>query len=272
MSEYSKLVFSYNSFLVDFLKLAKKISPEVRQLIKAEHRSINKCDNVYIEFAKEHLDLQGLSSSSPNEGFIINGLSVQSLLSIEDAEVRLPILRLLYVLAAIAQLHKLDKPDDIEKLLNLVVKFQHGEFTLSTQGIFEDDVLNSLILKLKTLCVEEVVTKSQKGLDSAIKSPHEMIMENLHNTKIGSIAKEIAEELDFSHVDMQNPEKWLDIANMTNPNSFLGNIVGKLGSKLTDKMKNGELSQDDLFADATMLMKSMGLGSGLMDALSQKGI
>lgn len=66
----------------------------------------------------------------------------------------------------------------------------------------------------------------------------------MHTSKIGSLAREIAEDLDLG--DVQKPEDIL--------NRGIGDIVGKVSSKLQEKFQNGSIKQDDLMREAMQFM------------------
>lgn len=81
----------------------------------------------------------------------------------------------------------------------------------------------------------------------------------LQNTKIGNIAKEISEELDLSSLNIQKPEDLLSMGS----NGILGNIIGKVGSKIHAKIDNGELKHEDLMSEAMSMMSMLGgMGGG----------
>lgn len=94
-------------------------------------------------------------------------------------------------------------------------------------------------------------------------------LKNLFNGKIGSLAKEMAEEIakDLEGVlgDQENVENPNDIFKnmLKNPKKFL-DLIKTVGSKLNAKMQSGEISKDDLMKEAAEWvgkMKEMGGGS-----------
>ena len=291
MAEESKLIFSYNSFLVDFLLLAKQISPEIKQRVKENYRSVDKREPSHVDFGAKNLPLDVLSQTKPADlgkaeldANIVDGITVRDVVEYAAADdasdddkdaascLRTGLLRVMYVLASLARLRQLESTDGLEPLLELIMRIQAvgswagwpdpapaiGGLDKTIDGV-EDACVRGLLSGLFELCVTQVTSK--KALSDVPEALRETFA-SIQNSRIGSIAKEIAEEIDFSGIDTSKPEQWLDLANITNPNSFLGNIVGKLGTKITAKMQNGELNQEDIFADAMSLMKSMGVGGG----------
>lgn len=287
----AKLVFSYNSFLVDFLLLAKRISPEIKQRVKEHHRSVDKRDPQHLDFGAKNLPLDGLSTTKPSmldkadasilDACIVDGITVMDIVGNESKEedqegLRIGMLRNLYVLASIARLQLLASSVAgdamLEPLLELIMRIQAvgtwsgwpepaPSITNLDTAIAEvdDECIRGLLGGLFDMCVTQATT-SKDGIADVPEALRDTLS-NLKNSKIGSIAKEIAEEIDFSGIDAGKPEEWLDISNISNPNSFIGNIVGKLGTKLTAKMQNGELKQEDIITDVMSLMMSMGGGA-----------
>ena len=292
----SKLTFTYNSFLADFLMLAKRMSPEMRERVKDKYRSIDKRDKSHIEFAAGHLPLVELAGVRPADlsnmkdvefakREVAEGIRIADVIGFEAAPgcsdddkeaaegLRAGMLRNMYVLACITRLHQLDANDaTLTELLNLIMRIQAvatwagwpepapaiGDLEESMQKV-EDTTVKGLLGCLFNM---SVISSSSSSAAPEVPAALKETFGQLQNSKIGAIAKEIAEELDVSSIDTKNPESWLDLSNITNPNSFLGNVVNKLGTKITTKMQNGELKQEDIFNDAMALMRSMSTAGG----------
>jgi len=86
-------------------------------------------------------------------------------------------------------------------------------------------------------------------------------LKGLFDGKIGSLAKEMAEEIadDFKDLidenDVQNPQDVIKKL-MKNPGK-ISELMKTVGSKLDAKMKNGEISKDELMKEATEMMGKM---------------
>ena len=78
-------------------------------------------------------------------------------------------------------------------------------------------------------------------------------------TKIGALAKEISSSIDLSTMTDMDPSKPFDISMLMSSNSPLTSIVSQVGSTIQSKIASGELKQEDLFAEAMSLMKTMDL-------------
>jgi hypothetical protein len=89
-------------------------------------------------------------------------------------------------------------------------------------------------------------------------------LKSLFNGKIGSLAQEMAEEIsgefkDFLGEDMGDVTNTEDVLKklMKNPKKIM-DLVKTVGGKLDAKMKNGEISKEELMKEATDMMKNMG--------------
>ena len=88
-------------------------------------------------------------------------------------------------------------------------------------------------------------------------------MNFLNNSKIGSLAKEISDEIDVKSMNVDNPNDLFNMDNMfSNNGNPLGNIIQKVSSTITNKINNGELNQEELMSEAFSLMNKMNGKSG----------
>ena len=115
---------------------------------------------------------------------------------------------------------------------------------------------------------EDTFSAGDTGAMPNVDDLHEHI-KGLFDGKIGSLAKELAEELsgDVMHMfddGSGNIKNTSDILKkmMKNPAQIM-ELVKKIGSKLDDKMKNGNISQEEIMKEAGDLMSKMkGMGNG----------
>ena len=84
-------------------------------------------------------------------------------------------------------------------------------------------------------------------------------MNNLINGKIGSLAKEIAEESakEFD-IDAENISDVNDVLKgfMKNPTKLLG-LINNINAKINSKMKDGSIKESELLEEATQIFKNM---------------
>ena len=99
-------------------------------------------------------------------------------------------------------------------------------------------------------------------------------LRNLFNGKIGSLAKEMAEEIadDFKDLidenDVQDPKDVIKKL-MKNPGK-IQELMKTVGKKLDNKMKSGEISKEELMKEASEMMgqmRDMGEGGEMNDML-----
>ena len=120
------------------------------------------------------------------------------------------------------------------------------------QDILEDEVKDLLDLVIKTTSNVKV------ELDEEIKNTGEGIENMFGNSKIASLAREIAEDVDVSQLNSDNPDEMIKNLLNFNENSILTNIIQKVGSTLGDKMSKGELTQEELMGEASTMMSMLG--------------
>jgi hypothetical protein len=91
-------------------------------------------------------------------------------------------------------------------------------------------------------------------------------LKSLFDGKIGTLAKELAEEMSGEVMDMFDDGEAKETSDvlkkmMRNPKKIM-DLVKKIGSKLDDKMKAGSISQEELMKEATEMMSKMKGGAG----------
>jgi hypothetical protein len=94
-------------------------------------------------------------------------------------------------------------------------------------------------------------------------------IKGIFNGKIGSLAKELADELSGEVMDMFGEGTGGEVKStsdifkkmMKNPKKIV-DLIKKIGSKIDDKMKSGNISQEEMMKEASELMSKMkGMGN-----------
>lgn len=103
--------------------------------------------------------------------------------------------------------------------------------------------------------------ETTNNTDYAIPDKEELFshINKLINGKIGSLAKEIAEETTKDmNLDTENITDVNDVLKgfMKNPAKLLG-LIGKISNKINSKMKDGSLKESELLEEATNIFKNM---------------
>ena len=114
------------------------------------------------------------------------------------------------------------------------------EISSALDDIYDDDIRS--LLKLIEATTGDIAPQddSYEGLN----------LPQLEGTKIGNMAKEISEELDMSNLKIEKPE---DVMKLITSDA-LGNIIGKVGSKIQEKISSGEVRREDLVSEAFNMM------------------
>jgi hypothetical protein len=166
------------------------------------------------------------------------------------------------------ELHKLF--DNTLHLLRLIQsdKKETTEYKELFEEIIDDDV-SKLLSKVSV--VSHVVEPEQLGGDAKPDGSPFDILQSLENSKIANLAKEITSEIDLSNLSIDKPEDISKLMNMSGDNNFLGDIVSKVSSKLTEKLSTGELKQEDLMNEAMSVMGALNGSDGLGSLLKNMG-
>ena len=110
---------------------------------------------------------------------------------------------------------------------------------------------------------------NEAGEDGAMPNADDLHnhLKSLFDGKIGTLAKELAEEMSGDVMSMFNEGDEAKDTNdvlkkmMRNPKKIM-DIVKKIGTKLDDKMKSGSISQEELMKEAGEMMSKMKGGAG----------
>jgi hypothetical protein len=95
-------------------------------------------------------------------------------------------------------------------------------------------------------------------------------LDGLMNGKIGTLAKEIAEEATKDLGDLGSHDDFMKNI-MKNPTKIL-DLVKNIGTKLENKIKTGEVKQSELLEEATEIMKNMKDIPGIKEMMTKMGM
>lgn len=242
------IVYTFNKFYYDFLKSLKRseiVASEAKDLIKKDYKSCNYETETHIKNFTESLDsidFSSLCSKTKNiENFdnlvVLTGLTFKKCVTgtVPDS-----LISHMYILVLFSHLYKTQNDNDelFNFVMNSLKSIQNGG-AFDNDTIMDDDILGLLSNIKDTLPVQ---------LDP---------IHNLEKTKIGEIAKEIANELNFNENDLKNPADMLK-----NNGDMLGKIVSNVSSKLQKKFEDGSIKHDELLSEAMSVIGSLGGGSG----------
>tara|TARA_Y100000389_G_scaffold27557_1_gene23649 strand:- start:6240 stop:7247 length:1008 start_codon:yes stop_codon:yes gene_type:complete len=107
---------------------------------------------------------------------------------------------------------------------------------------------------------DEAGGKSSEGIDEQFLPKIGNL--DLFDTKIGSLAKEISEEINLDNIDPEKLLSGLNGGNMDIEGSGIMNLIGTIGDKVKNKIDGGSLDQDNLVNEANNIMGEFGKMGG----------
>ena len=161
------------------------------------------------------------------------------------------------------------------KVVKILSMIQNSQYPSTELADIIDDDIKSLVSKIKVFDVVNDDIKIDETADTMPVPPKDFL-ESIENSKIANIAKEISKEIDISNINIEKPEDVAKLMDFSGSNNFLGNIVSKVSTKLTEKISSGEINQDDLLSEAMSMMGMLNGGgaggaSGIADILKNMG-
>ena len=148
-------------------------------------------------------------------------------------------------------------------------KESFGDTSKIFEGIKEDDLHKKIAETMDGM--KDFFTDASSNADgsSNFMDPENLKthLDGLMNGKIGSLAKEIAEEAASSIGDQAEFMKTI----MQNPQKILS-LVKDIGGKLEDRIKKGDVKQSELLEEATEIMEKMKDIPGLKQMMSKMGM
>lgn len=147
-------------------------------------------------------------------------------------------------------------------------QFEDENFMNGNEGIQEQmmNMVQKLMEETQDIDIEEL-DKSDSGTDSDTekdtngdtKTQQEEYENMFKDTKIGSLAKEIAEDIDmsaFDMSDMQSPDVSAVMQKLVGGGG-LKNLVKTVADKLKKKMESGDINQEELIGEVHEMMEKM---------------
>ena len=110
--------------------------------------------------------------------------------------------------------------------------------------------------KLKGVTIEDslIPEKYRKIVNRiaelAIENKTGFSMEDIEDTSIGKLAKEIMEDVDIEKVKKSINTEGDILGALSDPDNGIGNLISDVSQKMATKLKSGELKQDALLKDA----------------------
>ncbi len=147
------------------------------------------------------------------------------------------------------------------KVVKILAMLQKEQDVSSELDDIVDDDVKAILSKIKSFNTPDADTKLDDAAD-ALPIPPTEFLESIENSKIASLAKDIAKDIDISSLNIEKPEDIAKMLDFSGENNFIGNIVNKVSSTLSEKIGTGELNQEDLMNEAMSMMGMLNGGKG----------
>jgi len=266
MDLHDSISFTFNKFFYDLVKGVMDLSGgEVRKTLKQHYkvRATNTHQNIELfNNALNDSVYQKLVSLNP-EGLlvddefkameIVQGVKVSAILDNTPADYHTTFASFVYIFTLLGVVYKEKDESAGRELFNAIMgalrNMQRGEeYESCLADVYDDDI------KVLVGHTSKVIKNTANDLEE--KDVPELTPEFLEGTKIGSLAKEITKEINLEDLNIDKPE---DLLNMSNTN-VIGNIMGKVGTKINEKLEKGEIKHEDLLKEAFSLLGAMQKG------------
>lgn len=281
-----------------FLREIKTIDDDIKKNVKENYKVIVKSSNEYIEFFWSNFSKYDNKISSSNEQLleleVFKSIPLGSVLEKTGETNKCKVWNYIYILSILSMLyyttprnvHDSDNQDNLEnidetsdnisaehdtlfgKVINIIGMKLRGENCESDlQDVIDDDI-RSLIDK-----IEQVDAQGDNVSDANTSTSSNddifSMFSSLQNSKICNLAKEISSEIDTSDLKLDSPEDIMKLMDFSGggPN-MLSNIIGKVSSKIQNKISNGEIKHEDLLGEAMNMMSMMtksGIGNSMFN-------
>lgn len=293
----TKVVYTFNKFYGNFLRDAKN-DEGIKKVIKENYKVIVKVSPDYINFFWSELKpyVSNIDPSNENvmNACVFKGVKVADVVSklgeLSESNV-VTVWNYIYILSALAIVYDNipektvtteqnttetvtvdDKETDeeprlepieeatsedevmFEKIIKVFGMVQRGDDAFSELTEILDDDLRNVLSKISK---PNVATDDKDDLMS--------MFSTIENSKICNLAKEISSEIDVSNLKIESPQDVMKLMDFSGSNNVLGNIIGKVSTKIQEKISTGEIKHEDLLGEAMSMMSLMNKGgaSGL---------
>ena len=263
----NNVCYMFNKVYLNLMKEIKDKNPDIKSKLKSNYKIFDKKSNEYI--TKTVMNMNDTVTEALFEGDdILDKIEIMNFeifvdITIDDIlkkvvdkddSSRSSLKYYVYILMVFGYIYKLEDLDDDKKDIFLLKKTvdiincvdtnkisNEEELEKHLEDILDDD-LRKLLMKMyvdRTTVKESVMKLDTEDIDTGL--------EFLNNTRIGELAKEISSSIDMSKMNMENPEEMLNIDNLfSGSDNMLGDIIQTVGTKITQKIQNGEINQEEL--------------------------
>lgn len=268
----SKQVF--NQYYIDLIKRLKSVckkietptvlSKKVIKSIRENYHTVDRSSDEYITFCNENITQEQWDSyieacdqeeanrwfDDKEEVFLYKNVSLKDIKTLIDD---------IYLYHHFTSVFYIFKNELSNETTALIIKLLQGtDKTVSIDEI-EDEKIKKLLERLSSIRKSEF--KSKTGID----------MKGIENTTLGKLAKEILEDVDVEKLQKSIGENGDILKAIGNPDSGFSDLITNVSKKMSEKISNGELKQENLLSDAMQFASVMpGLFGGANTSSSDK--
>jgi hypothetical protein len=269
----NQIVYVFNKFTKSFIREIKKDSDEVKQILKKNYICFDKSTDTYIRDFERATDSDVIRALFENEDGVIKDNEVVADLEVLkdlklsqiNKESKYYYMHLFYLLSQLYKQVSIEKSDSnlrsgYKAILVSILKIING-------GYETDDILDEIYDDRYRIMMKRVAdTKIDIDDDSAFggSGDEPINMNMIHNTKIGQLAKDISSQIDVSSINPENIGSMNDL--FSGENNAMSSIIQQVSAVMSEKMKNGEINQEELMNEALSMMGSM-QNSDMMESM-----
>jgi hypothetical protein len=261
-----KIVFAFNQVFVSLVKEVRK-NDALRKAMSKNFKIFDPDSDSYITHFIGCVDVL-MEAVRQREDFascigceVLRGINLGQLHDVagSDADrdvVDRYILTLLSITAVASDLND-DNAQDIEGMLNTLLDklkaIEQDASALDLSDVFDDD----LIAILEALAAKNAPCTPVTEMLDEDKAKTDEFLEKMNGSKLGQLAKELAQNIDPSTI--KSPEDLMDFSSKN-----MGSIIKNVTESIQTKIKDGSLTTDELIGEAMEMMKMFGGPNGAM--------
>ena len=249
----SSSIIIFNQYYYDLLTkirtIAKKhkehstTATKVLDVVKENYKEFDKSSNDYVtflnenckeDFWKSYIDVSKEDCDEWLKKDEVKSVCIFKDITLADITKLLRDNFMCHHYLSVLYIFKNDMTDETATAVLKVLQSFDEKFEL------ENEDFKKIIERLNSLKTDRV--KSESNFEG---------MDNLKDTTIGKIAKEIIDDVNIDKLKQSIYNNDGDIFKaLANPENGLGELFSTVGSKVTDKISSGELNQDSIMKDA----------------------
>lgn len=274
----NQIIYVFNKFTKSFIREIKKDSDEVKQILKKNYICFDKSTDTYIRDFERATDSDVLRALFESEDSVIKDnevvADVEVLKDLKvgqiDNDSKYYYLHLFYLLAQLYKQASLDTSDTslrggYKAILVSILKIINGGY--DTDDILEeiyDDRYRIMMKRVADTKMDDVNDTDSAFGGGGGGGDDPINMNMIHNTKIGQLAKDISSQIDVSAINPENIGNMNDL--FSGENNAMSSIIQQVSAVMSEKMKNGEINQEELMTEALSMMGSM-QNSDMMESM-----